>query len=100
MLTSLLVLAVVAVLIAIPVVRTVSAFARRSPNSRPYLITGAVAILIGVAFATPRLDRIAPHMRESPAALFPILGAALGLGCAALCALAVIMGVILSQRPD
>jgi hypothetical protein len=33
-----------------------------------------------VALAAPRLDRIAPHMRESPAALIPILGAAVGLG--------------------
>jgi hypothetical protein len=53
-----------------------------------------------VALAAPRLDRIAPHMRESPAALIPILGAAVGLGCAALCAIAVIVGVILSRGPD
>jgi hypothetical protein len=39
-------------------------------------------------------------MRESPAALFPILGATVGLGCAALCAIAVIVGVILSLGPD
>lgn len=57
-------------------------------------------MLAGVALAIPRLDRIAPSMRESPAALIPFLGAALGLGCAALCAIAVIVGVLLSRGPD
>jgi hypothetical protein len=80
-------------------VRAVRAFSRRSPRSRPYLLVGAVATLIGVAIGIPRLDRIAPHMRESPAALVPILGAAVGLALAALCAVAAIIGVILSRRP-
>lgn len=57
-------------------------------------------MLGGVALATPRLDRIAPHMRESSAALIPILGAAFGLACAAVCAIAVIVGVILSRASD
>jgi hypothetical protein len=99
MLKSLLVLAVVAVLLAIPIARAVRRFARRSPETRPYLIGGAVAILLGVAIATSRLDRIAPRMRESPAALVPILGAALGLGLAALGAAAALVGVVLSTRP-
>jgi hypothetical protein len=99
-LKPLIVLVIVAVLLTIPIVRAVRLFSQRSPHSRPYLIAGAVAILIGVAFATPRLDRIAPHMRESPAAVFPILGAAVGLGIAGLCAAGVIIGVALSHRLD
>ena len=91
---------VIAVLIAIPMIRTVRRFAEGSPASRPWLVASAVAVLIGVAFAAPRLDRIAPHMRESPAALVPILGAALGLGLAAVSAVAIITGVILSRGPD
>jgi drug/metabolite transporter (DMT)-like permease len=72
-------------------------FVERAPGSRRFLIAGAIVVLGGVALAAPRLDRIAPHMRESPAALIPILGAALGLACAALCAIAVIVGVMLSR---
>jgi hypothetical protein len=96
----LLIAAVIAVLLAIPIVRAARRFAERAPGSRRLLIGGAIAVLGGVALATPRLDRIAPHMRESSAALIPILGAAFGLACAAVCAIAVIVGVILSRASD
>jgi drug/metabolite transporter (DMT)-like permease len=79
------------------VVRAVRRFVERAPGSRPFLLGAAVVVLAGVALAVPRLDRIAPHMRESPAALIPILGAALGLACAAVCAIAVMVGVIRSR---
>lgn len=92
---------VIAVLVAIPMVHAVRRYTQRAPASRPYLLAGAVAILIGSAFALPRLDRIIPpSMRESPAGLLPALGAMLGLGFAVLAAVAVMLGVMLSRRSD
>jgi hypothetical protein len=98
LLTLLSVLAVISLAIAIPVARKVRHFCVSSTGSRPPLIFGAIAVILGAAVAAPQVNNVAPHMRESPAGLFPILGAAAAVGLAALLGLAILVGVILSYR--
>ena len=98
MLTFIALTAFVALAIAIPVARAVRRFCVASPASRLPSMVGAAAALGGAAFGATRLDRVAPHMRESPAALVPILGATVAVGLAALLAIAVIVGAALSVR--
>lgn len=99
MLRFLLLLLVVAWLIGVPVARRVRRVCRRSPGYRPWVVAGATALLIGVAFAVPHLDQSIPgSMRESPAGLIPFVGAVVGLCLTAILAISAIAGAILPSR--
>lgn len=95
----LLVLVALMVFIGVPVARRTRRACYRSPGRVPWLIAGGVALLAGVALAVPRLDSVIPDsMRESPAGLFPVIGAVLVLSLVAVCAGAIIAGAILATR--
>ena len=80
MLKLLLVLVALILVVGVPVARAARRFCRRLPRYRPWMMAGAGALLIAVAIATPHLDSVIPNsMRESPAGLIPVLGAAVAL---------------------
>lgn len=99
MLKLLLVLGLVILGIGIPVARAARRFCRRLPRRRPWVVAGTGALLLAVALATPHLDNVIPNsMRESPAGLIPVLGAAVALCLVALFAGSVLAGALLSYR--
>src|SRR5437867_1414515 len=101
MLKLLVPLLVVVLVIGVPVARATRRLCGRAPGTRPWLLAGAIVLIIAVALAVPHLDKAIPHsMSESPAGLIPFFGAAVGLGIIAVAAIAVIAGAILSLRPE
>src|SRR5687767_7085121 len=95
----LLVLLVLGLVVGVPVARVARRVSQRSPEYRSWLVAVAIVLLAVVAVAATQLDRVIPDsMRESPAGLFPVLGAVFVLAVLAISAFSLIAGVILSRR--
>ena len=87
----LLVIAVTAVVIAVPIYRTVREWCRVAPHRRPWLLAAAIGALALVAVTVPGIGRLEPPFSESPLGLFVILARAIPLALVALAALATLL---------
>jgi hypothetical protein len=94
---SLLVIAAAALVIGMPMYDTVREWCRVAPERRPWLIAGAIASLVLVAIAVPRIFELKPPYSESPAGIFVILARGLPLGFVAVVAIATLIGAV--KRP-
>jgi hypothetical protein len=94
----LLVIAVTAVVIAVPIYRTVREWCRVAPHRRPWLLGAAIGALALVAVTVPGIGRLEPPFSESPSGLFVILARAIPLALLALAAVATLLAAARRSR--